>query len=210
MEDEYTRPILEFCQAVNNIRADLEVFSKQHTNAKEDRDQLMNHYNQKILPNLCELKRLNRLTREMGEVKNKNVDALNAELVLLREQCDNITFEAKCLEHEVNGAKRRLSPTKPARVDGQGDMQMQNVESNGNDMSFFDMERVSQMDHVTRLQVLESEEAKRKSLQEKLSEVTSETTQIELACQTSEDMLNGVKPYIKQLLEKIEMDDANR
>lgn len=204
MDNNCLSPLLTFRDTVQKLKSELDEFSKNHGPGKEA------DYEQKILPHLCELRNLNRSSKEMGEIKNKKIDDLDRRLVQLQEQCDNITFEVQCLSHEVVSAKNRLSPSKP-RLDGQGqgDVDMQIV-SNGNDMSFFDVEKVGQMDHLARLNILASEETKRKALQNKLEEVKTETNEIDLVCQASEAQLNRIKPYIKQLLDKVDLGEPVR
>jgi hypothetical protein len=202
METNCLDPLLTFRDTVQKLKSELDEFSKNHATDKEA------EYEKKILPYLCQLRKLNRLSKETDEIKNRKIDELNSKLLKLKEQCDNATFEGQCLNHEVVGAKNKLSPSK-SRLDSQGDVEMR-LESNGNDMSFFDIERVGQMDHQARLEVLENEEKRRKALQDKLAEVKTETTEIEIVCQASEAQLNRIKPYIKQLLDKVDLGDAAR
>lgn len=202
MENNQTDPHDALRASILSLRSELEDFSRNHGPDRE------REYETKILPHLCQLRKLNRLSKESGAYNNKRVEELNNRLVYMSEQCDNITFEGQCLNHEVVSAKHRLSPSKH-RPDSQGDIEMRS-ETNGNDMSFFDFEKVGQLDHQTRLQVLDNEETKRKGLQAKLEEVKSEATEIELVCQASEAQLNRIKPYIKQLLDKVDLGDAIR
>lgn len=63
--------------------------------------------------------------------------------------------------------------------------------------------KVTIEDHVTRMQSLDEEELKRKEFEEKLIQLSEETVSIEQACSENSQKLAQVKPYVKQLVERV-------
>ena len=88
--------------------------------------------------------------------------------------------------------KRKMS-----RNDHNGDVVMNGVDD------YFDPEIVARLDHSARMRRVEEEEVKRKSLIKRLAQLEEETKNIEVSCLQSTNSLNQVKPYIKQLLDRV-------
>lgn len=64
-------------------------------------------------------------------------------------------------------------------------------------------EDIPKLDHETRLKLLDEELAKRKELQKKYGELERETRQIEELCSSTGSMVEDLKPYIRQLIDKV-------
>lgn len=205
-DNDFNGPIIKFQEIVNNLRSELDEFSRNHATSDGDNEKSKAEYQTNIIPKLLQLRKLNRISKERIEEKSDRINQFNRMLVNLREQCDNITFEASCLKHEVSCAKKRLSPTK-SRDNGDNHMKL---ELNGSDTAVFDIDEVGLMSHAERLQIIDQEEAKRRGLQERLAEATAETDEISLVCEDSSAQLNRLKPYIKQLLDKVDLGDTTR
>lgn len=198
MTDPSDKITLELKEMLNILRSKVESAG----NIKKDREATLNLYKAEILPNLLQLRRLNRDSKDRLEEKHEKVKELSQRLVSSHQACQNLLFEASCLDHEVASAKERLSPRK-VPVGAQSGAEL-NIESGqGNDMSFFDVEKVGRLDHETRTRLLEEEERRRKKLRDELEALTKETENIEVICEQSAQQLDQVKPYIKQLIDKV-------
>lgn len=153
-----------------------------------DTEQLMKIYRTELVPNLLELRNRQRLDMDELESRHRKLKELNQELLNLQDQCDCVTYEASCLGSEVNDVKQKAckseSPVK-----------------NGCDS--FNLDTIGKLDHETKMRLLDEEEVKRKALVEKMNELNDETTKIAQLNAECASQIDNVKPYIKQLLDKV-------
>lgn len=144
-------------------------------------EQIKELYKTELIPHMLTLRRLNRIEKNNMESNNKRVKELNQKLVSLHQECDCLTFEASCLGFEVSSVR----PTKNTIEDG------------------IEPEMNGKPDHSTRMKLLEEEEIRRKELKDVLARLVEETKEIESLCSSSTTQIDQVKPYIRQLLEKV-------
>ena len=202
MLDETTKPTLELISVLEQIKLELESINE----IRNEREKVLEAYKTRLLPNLLNLRRLNRISKDKLESRNDEIRLINQKLVSLGDYCENLTFEASCVNYEVSNAKQRLSPRKQATVDGQGDVKM--FEGASKEDSF-DPDVIDELGHEERTKMLEAEGISRKQLCDKLNSLVSEADEIEHLCQQSEQEINRVKPFIKQLVEKVDLGDTN-
>lgn len=208
MDDEVNRPTYELRETLIKLKAETDDLRSLTISNGIDREQTIATYHSNVLPHLLQLRRLNRMSKDKLELKHEKVRQLNRELVNLHDRCENITYEALCLNHEVSVAKKRLSPTKSRIVETKGDA-ISKMETNGHtDTDFFDAEKVAALDHKTRLEKLDEEEKRRKDLEDKLSRVTTETNEMDSLSKSTETQLNRIKPYIKQLVDRLDHSET--
>lgn len=200
--DESNKYTLELRETLNKLRSKVE----QIGNLKKEPEVVLQLYKDEIVSHLLNLRRLNRASKDKLEEKHDKVRDLHARLVSAHETCNNLLFEATFLRTEVNNAKERISPKKEAKIDHQGDVEMvtNNEHNNHNDTNnYFDPEKVCSLDHETRSRLLDEEGKKRKKLGEDLASLTKEADDMEVVVKTSENNLNQVKPFIKQLIDNV-------
>lgn len=155
-------------------------------------------YKQSILPHLLQIRRQNRQEKNDLESKFNRAKELNQKLIYLQELCDSLSYKASCLKSEVSGVKEQAISNEiiPMDTDSTNNNEMMSLR--------FDVNAVAQLDHESRMRRLDEEEAKRKELIEKLRKLDEDTKIIETSCSLSDNKLHQVKPYIKQLLDKVE------
>lgn len=135
-------------------------------------------FHNEIAPILISLRKENRDEKNRVEEKNKKIKELYRKLLTIQDACDCIEFEVDCLRCDVATIRNSIDSD--------------SADKNGSDI-----------DHETRMRLLDEEEIKRKELQRKLAALNDETKDIEIACSRKADQLNQVKPYIKILLDKV-------
>lgn len=153
-------------------------------------EKLVNIYRTQLTPNLLMLRSKQRSEMEQLESCSEKLKELNRELLNLQEQCDCVIYEGSCLGSEVEGVKQEACKSKS-----------ESPMKNGCDS--FDPEAIGELDHETRMRLLDEEETKRKTLLDKKNELDEETTKIAQLNAECASQLNEVKPYIKQLLDKV-------
>lgn len=204
MINETTKPTHDFLSVLEEVKTDLEHISNHRT----ERDEVLSTYKTKLLPKFLRIRQLNRISKDKLEARYDEIRQINQRLASLSNHWENLTFEASCLNHEVNSSKERLSPQKSGNVT-QDNMEVMDDGKAIDKDDTFEPDQVGKLSHIERTKVLEAEVAKRKQLCEKLDEVLAETNEIEQVCQASEQQINRVKPYIKQLLDKVDTGDSN-
>lgn len=141
--------------------------------ASNNVDGLQIKYQNEILPILLRLRQANRREKDELELKSQKTKDLNSRLQLLDDGHKCLKFEAAVLGDRI--ARFKLPPL---------------TELNG-------------LDHETKMVKLDEEEAKRRRLQEALAQLNNEVSSIEHSSLQGSKQLNIVKPYIRQLLDKI-------
>lgn len=219
MENEINQATLDLNDALIKIKSEIDSLKEVAVVSSEtEREQILSKYQTNVLPHLLQLRRLNRTSKDKLETKHDKVRELNRKLDNLHDYWENIVFEASCLNSDVEQAKKRLSPTKAPRVNPtppNGGMvsriehRMSNGHSGDHQSIEFDAEQVALLDHQKRLSLLDEEEQKRKALQDRLADVSKETSEIEVLCHASETELNRIKPFIRQLVDKVEPMNAS-
>lgn len=188
------RPTHELKENLTALSAKIVQFGALRT----DREVALKFYKTEILPHLLQLRRLNRLAKDKLEEKHAEISDMNRRLINLYKYSEDLKFEASCLDDEVVRAKRE-------QIGAEGNAEMKTeAMSNGNDMSFFDADKIASLDHETRISLLEEQETERKRRRDELSQLMQETEGIEKLCHLGESELNMVKPHIKQLVERVE------
>lgn len=198
--DETDKPTIQLRETLQTLRTHIDLVE----GIREDREATLKLYKTEILPRVLLLRQLNRNSKDKLEEKHERVKELNRRLHIPYETCNNLIFEVSYLKYEVDVAKEKLS-TKNEQVDSEGDVQMENEPMVENKIDFFDAEKVGMFDHQTRVKMLEEEETKRKALCEKLSHLKEETDNIELICSQTEEQLDQIKPFIKQLVDRVKL-----
>lgn len=152
------------------------------------KEQLIDTYRAELTPYLLELRKKQRLEMDSLEARHDKLRLLNKELVNLQEKCDCVIYEASCLGSEEEEVKPKAcgsdSPVK-----------------NGYDS--FQPEAIEKLDHETRMRLLDEEETRRKNLVDKMNQLNDETNKIALLNADCASQINEVKPYVKQLLDKV-------
>jgi len=170
----------------------------------EGQNAIQQLYRNEVLPHLLQLRRLNRVGKDSLATKYQKLKEWNQKLIDLQQTCDSLSFESSCLKAEVNSVRDRASQSQ-ALTNGHDNEQAMGDEPLGGDgIEIFDVDAVAKLDHETRMRILDEEEDKRRSLRAKLSQLSEETKNIELSCLQTTNQLNQVKPYIRQLVEKVE------
>jgi len=208
MINETTKPTYELIDVLESIKSSLEFVNDN----RSEREKVIETYRSTILPNLLKIRLLNRISKDKLEEKYHQIRIVEQQLVNLHNTWENLTFEAAYLRHQVTSAKERLSPRKQSSAFPKADIHKVNdsdAELPDPKDDYFDPDIVSKLDHEQRTKVLELEESKRRQLCDRLSEMTSETNEIDLLCQASEQEISRVKPYIKQLLDKVDTGQSD-
>lgn len=143
-------------------------------------DNLREYFQVEILPHLLELRYLNRAEKSALEARFDATKEANQQLASLVEQRDNIIYQHACLSLQVTSKRSEEQFKMP---DGIG----------------------SHLDHQTKMRLLTEEEVRRKDLQEKLLQLTSEVKIIEQTSTKNEKQLNHAKPYIEQLINAVDL-----
>lgn len=160
---------------------------------KTDNEAIDQYYKTQLLPLILKVRRLNRLEKNELDSMTRKAKVLNQDLRTLSETCACLEFEAACLSKDVSNVPIPKRPTKKL-----------NELSNNLNGDIFDIDLVAGHDHQTRMRLLDEEQDKRRQLQQKLINLTDELNTIERSSTINARQLDQVKPYIRQLLEKIE------
>lgn len=162
-------------QTLLELKSKVDIISntKQTPDTPYTREQFQNE----ILPLLIALRGINRREKHESEAYCQRKKDYYQRLIAIQQLCECIEFEALCLKSDVDTIRHGLN---------------NDCTRNGLDV-----------DHATRMQLLDAEENRRRELQKKLNELTEETKEIELSYSKKADSINQVRPYIKQLLEKV-------
>lgn len=155
-------------------------------------EDLANFYKTDILPLLLQVRKINRMEKNELESLNKKIREMNQNLRTIAENCDCLEFEAAWIRNDVNKVTatdkpEELSngiPTKPS-------------------INHFDVNSVALKDHETRMRLLDDEQDRRRQLQQRLVHLNEEINSIERSTNLNSKQLEQVKPFIRQLLDKI-------
>lgn len=152
-------------------------------------EELEEVYKTDLLPYLVQLRLQNRKEKNALQEKSFKIKELYEQLTDLQEACESLSFMISCLKSQAG------QPTDKRHTE--------HTFSNNTTNDSFDLTSVIKLDHETRMQTLEEEEFKRKELQDRLTEINSETKIYELACSQATNHLNEVRPHIKIMLERV-------
>lgn len=176
---------------------------------KQQPDNLTNvkeFYKTDLLPHLLQIRKLNRSEKNALEAKYKKVKELSQVLYDTQQICDNLAFEADCLVTEVGKVSPLVRTSHNEQTAEMNGMEVDSAQQNG---KYFDSDVVGRDDHITRLRLLDEEQAKRIALQEKLLQIKAEARDLESARRHNVAQLNQLKPPIKQLIEKVDTVKPN-
>lgn len=156
-------------------------------------EEVATFYKAEVTPLLLNVRRHNRKEKNDLESRNKRTKELHQNLRLLAETCNSLEFEVSCLQNEVSNIPKVKQQLQITNMNG----------PNSDDNEIFDVDTVFKQDHKSRMRLLDEEQDRRRLLQQKLVHLSDEIDTIERSSNLNNKQLDQVKPFIKQLLDKI-------